>query len=276
MGLPFRANVTAPARNGKPGASLIEVPPLRADGRRADELRPLSFQRHYTGQAPGSVLVRMGRTTVLCTCCIEEVVPPFLTGTGKGWLTAEYGMLPGSTGTRKPRDRGGKIDGRSVEIQRLIGRSLRAVVDLDKLGERTLWVDCDVLEADGGTRTAAINGAFVAVIDALTSGQSVLGPVRNVVRASVAAVSVGLAFLPDPSSGPLELLDLNYGEDRDADVDLNLVMTGAGRMVEVQAGGEEATFSREQLDRLLNLGKHGVEAIGAGQRAALGANWPLD
>ena len=152
---------------------------VRADGRQADELRPLSFQRHYTGQAPGSVLVRMGRTTVLCTCCIEEVVPPFLVGTGKGWLTAEYGMLPGSTGSRKPRDRGGKIDGRSVEIQRLIGRSLRAVVDLEKLGERTLWVDCDVLEADGGTRTAAINGAFVAVVDALTSGQSVLGPVRN-------------------------------------------------------------------------------------------------
>ena len=139
---------------------------MRHDGRRPDELRPLSFERGYTRQAPGSVLVRMGRTTVLCTCCVEETVPPFLVGRNKGWLSAEYSMLPGSTGTRKARDRGGKVDGRSVEIQRLIGRSLRAVVDLSRLGERTLWVDCDVLEADGGTRTAAINGAFVALIDA--------------------------------------------------------------------------------------------------------------
>src|SRR5213076_1410277 len=135
--------------------------------RRSDELRPLTFERGYTGQAPGSVLVRSGRTAVLCTCCVENAVPPFLEGTGQGWLTAEYGMLPGSTNTRKPRDKGGKVDGRSVEIQRLIGRSLRAVVDLSKLGERTLWVDCDVLDADGGTRTASINGAFVALVDAL-------------------------------------------------------------------------------------------------------------
>src|SRR5215831_5974597 len=142
---------------------------MRAHGRRPDELRPLGFRRRYTRQAPGSVLVRMGRTTVLCTCCVELAVPPFLLGSGKGWLTAEYGMLPGSTQTRKARDRAGKVDGRSVEIQRLIGRSLRAVVNLEKLGERTLWVDCDVLEADGGTRTAGINGAFVAVADALNA-----------------------------------------------------------------------------------------------------------
>src|SRR5260370_23617027 len=135
---------------------------MRTNDRRPDELRPLAFRRRYSGQAPGSVLVPMGRTTVLCTCCVEESVPPFLVGSGKGWLSAEYGMLPGSTSTRKPRDKGGKIDGRSVEIQRLIGRSLRAVVNLERLGERTLWVDCDVLEADGGTRTASINGAFVA------------------------------------------------------------------------------------------------------------------
>src|SRR5437016_249212 len=135
--------------------------------RRPDDLRPLSFQRGYTGQAPGSVLVRMGRTTVLCTCCVEPAVPPWLAGKGRGWLTAEYGMLPGSTAGRKPRDKGGKVDGRSVEIQRLIGRSLRAAVDLTGLGERTLWIDCDVLEADGGTRTAAITGAFVALVDAL-------------------------------------------------------------------------------------------------------------
>src|SRR6202040_2498139 len=136
---------------------------MRHDGRDSEELRPLRFRRGFTRQAPGSVLVSMGRTTVLCTCCLELAVPSFLVGSGKGWLTAEYGMLPGSTGTRKPRDRAGKVDGRGVEIQRLIGRSLRAVVDLEKLGERTLWIDCDVLEADGGTRTAAITGASLAV-----------------------------------------------------------------------------------------------------------------
>src|SRR5947207_7134966 len=141
--------------------------------RRPDELRPLFFTHTYTAQAPGSVLVKSGRTTVLCTCTVEPAVPPFLVGTGRGWLTAEYGMLPGSTSTRKPRDKGGKVDGRSVEIQRLIGRSLRAVVDLMRLGERTLWIDCDVLEADGGTRTAAINGAFVALVDALATVQDV-------------------------------------------------------------------------------------------------------
>src|SRR5947207_871930 len=142
---------------------------MRPHHRKPDELRPLSFKRHYTRQAPGSVLVRMGRTTVLCTCCVEPSVPPFLVGTGKGWMSAEYGMLPGSTNTRKPRDKAGKVDGRSVEIQRLIGRSLRAVFHLDRLGERTLWIDCDVLEADGGTRTASINGAFVALVDALAA-----------------------------------------------------------------------------------------------------------
>ncbi len=241
----------------------------RADGRRPDELRPLSFKRRYTRQAPGSVLVRMGRTTVLCTCTIDLAVPQFLVGKGRGWLTAEYSMLPGSTGTRKPRDRGGKIDGRSVEIQRLIGRSLRTVVDLSKLGERTLWIDCDVLEADGGTRTAAVNGAFVALVDALAAQKRLLGPPAAIVRDSVAAVSVGLV-------NGAELLDLDYGEDKDADVDLNLVMTGAGAFVEVQAGGEEATFSRGQLDRLLQLGQAGVAAITALQRRALGASWPLE
>jgi ribonuclease PH len=204
-------------------------------------------------------------------------VPPFLLGTGKGWLTAEYGMLPGSTQTRQARDRGGKVDGRSVEIQRLIGRSLRAVVDLSKLGERTLWIDCDVLEADGGTRTASINGAFVALVDALSALRKVvpkppllpLPPVREIVRNSIAAVSVGLLEQS-------ELLDLDYSEDKDAEVDLNLVMTGSGDFIEVQAGGEEATFSRKQLDRLLNLGKVGIDAISVKQRQALGANWPLD
>src|SRR2546426_2147454 len=242
---------------------------MRANDRRPDEMRPLAFRRRYTRQAPGSVLVRLGRTTVLCTCCVELAVPPFLVGTGKGWLSAEYGMLPGSTNTRKPRDRAGKIDGRSVEIQRLIGRSLRAVVDLEKLGERTLWIDCDVLEADGGTRTASINGAFVALVDALTANKAILGPASAIIKDSVAAVSVGL--LDDA-----ELLDLDYQEDKDAAVDLNLVMTGDGAFIEVQGTGEEATFSRQQLDRLLKLGRLGIDAVTAEQKHALGANWPLD
>ncbi len=237
---------------------------MRHDGRRPDQLRPLSFQRRYTGNAAGSVLVRMGRTTVLCTCCVTLEVPPFLVGKGKGWLTAEYAMLPGSTNTRKPRDRGGKIDGRGVEIQRLIGRSLRAVTDLARLGERTLWIDCDVLEADGGTRTASINGAYVALVDALAAHSAVLGSPSAVVRGSVAAVSVGLC-------DGAEWLDLDYVEDKDADVDLNLVMTGGGEIIEVQAGGEEATFRREQLDRLLELGKVGIDIITRAQRDALGA-----
>src|SRR5260370_9786418 len=165
---------------------------MRADGRRPDELRTLVFRRRYTRQAPGSVLVRMGRTTVLCTCSIELAVPAFLLGTGKGWLTAEYSMLPGSTTTRKARDRGGKIDGRSVEIQRLIGRALRAAVDLGKLGERTLWLDCDVLEADGGTPTAAINGPFVALIHAPPVHRKVIGPAAAALAASAAPGSVGV------------------------------------------------------------------------------------
>src|SRR5947209_9917156 len=197
---------------------------MRTAGRRPDQMRSLTFQRRYTGRAPGSVLVRMGRTAVLCTCSVELAVPPFLVGTGKGWLTAEYNMLPGSTSPRKPRDRTGKIDGRGVEIQRLIGRSLRAVTDLARLGERTLWLDCDVLEADGGTRTASINGAYVALVDALAANRPALGPPAAIVRGSVAAVSVGLR-------GDEELLDLDYGEDKDADVDFNVVMTGGGQFV---------------------------------------------
>jgi ribonuclease PH len=210
----------------------------------------------------------MGRTTVLCTCCVDEAVPAFLVGSGKGWLSAEYGMLPGSTSTRKPRDRGGKIDGRSVEIQRLIGRSLRAVVNLDRLGERTLWLDCDVLEADGGTRTASINGALVALVDALQTLAPRIGPVGPIIRDSVAAISVGLL---DGTA----LIDLEYVEDRDADVDFNIVMTGAGHFVEVQGSGEEATFDRVQLDQLLELGRRGIESIIAAQREALGPAWPL-
>lgn len=240
----------------------------RPDGRHFDQIRPLKFQRRYTRQAPGSVLVRSGRTTVLCTCTVEPRVPDFLVGTGKGWLTAEYGMLPGSTPGRKPREKGGKVDGRSVEIQRLIGRSLRAVIDLSRLGERTLWLDCDVLEADGGTRTAAINGAFVALVDALTSLRHEIGPLHEILSSNVAAISVGLV-----EGQPR--VDLCYEEDRDAEVDMNLVLTGDGRFVEVQGSGEEATFTRQQLDQLLRLGENAIQQIGALQKKSLGARWPF-
>jgi ribonuclease PH len=241
----------------------------RPDSRRPNQLRPLSFKRKYTRNAPGAVLVKMGRTTVLCTCSIDPKVPEWMSGRGRGWMTAEYGMLPGSTSTRKARDKGGKVDGRSVEIQRLIGRSMRAIVNLEKLGERTLWIDCDVLEADGGTRTASINGAFVAVVDALHSiGKDLPAGIEGVLADSVAAVSVGVV------DGE-ERLDLDYEEDRDAEVDANLVMTGSGKFIEVQGSGEEATFTRRQLDRLIELGEHGIKAITAEQKKALGSGWPF-
>jgi ribonuclease PH len=183
-------------------------------------------------------------------------------------MTAEYAMLPGSTGARKPRDKAGKVDGRSVEIQRLIGRSLRAVTNLTQLGERTLWLDCDVLEADGGTRTAAINGAFVALCLALNKHGAVIGPPSKVVTDSVAAVSVGIV-------DGQERLDLEYVEDRDAEVDMNLVMTGSGEYIEVQGAGEESTFTADQLRRLIELGTAGVAEVTRTQRAALGDSWPL-
>ena len=237
---------------------------MRPNNRRPDELRPLTFELGFTRQAAGSVLVRSGRTTVLCTCCVAPTVPSFLVGTGKGWLTAEYAMLPGSTSSRKPRDSAGKVDGRSVEIQRLIGRSLRAVVDLSKIGERTFSIDCDVLEADGGTRTAAINGAFIALILALTKKKD---DMAAIVTDSVAAISVGLL-------GDEARLDLEYVEDRDADVDMNLVMTGSGRFIEVQGAGEEATFTAEQLKCLIDLGQAGIAEVTKLQTAALSGAWP--
>lgn len=238
----------------------------RPQSRPADALRPIRFTRGYFGCAPGRVLVEFGRTAVLCCCSVEESVPDFLVGKGRGWLTAEYGMLPGSTAGRKPRDKAGKVDGRSVEIQRLIGRSLRAVVDLGGLGEQTLWIDCDVLQADGGTRTAAISGAFVALVDALaaTSGPAA---VAAACRDSVAAVSVGVVD-GEPR------LDLEYLEDKIAHVDMNVVMTGAGRFIEVQGTGEGATFDQTELDALLGLGRAGIAAITAAQAAALGDLWP--
>jgi len=196
-------------------------------------------------------------------------VPDFLTGKGKGWLTAEYGMLPGSTNHRKSRDKAGKVDGRTVEIQRLIGRSLRAIVNLDQIGERTLWIDCDVIDADGGTRTASITGAFIAVVDALQSIKKELpNGIAGVLTDSVAAVSVGIVER-EPR------LDLEYVEDRDAEVDMNLIMTGTGRFIEVQGTGEEATYTRDELNTLIDLGSRGIAEITAMQKKLLGKAWPF-
>ncbi len=239
----------------------------RHDGRAADELRPLKIKRRYTRVAAGSVLFRAGKTTVLCTASVEESVPPWMQGKGRGWITAEYNMLPGSTSPRKRRDRE-KLDGRTTEIQRLIGRSLRAVCDLTALGARTITVDCDVLEADGGTRTASITGGFLALADALATIQVLPDPARPVLRDSVAAVSVGIV-------DDRPVLDLDYPEDFAAAVDMNVVMTGSGRFVEVQGTGEEATFDDKQLQALLKLARQGIGNLTAAQQKALGRNWPF-
>ncbi len=252
---------------------------MRHDGRRDDQLRPIKITRRFTRTAPGSVLIQAGGTTILCTASVANSVPDWMVGKGTGWLTAEYNMLPGSTNPRKKRERDGKVDGRTTEIQRLIGRSLRAIANLEALGERTLTVDCEVLEADGGTRTASITGAYLAVCDALaaaglSSGNG--GPTSNsnpsplapnpcsspVLRDSVAAISVGLV-----DGRPL--LDLDYREDVAAEVDMNVVMTGAGRFVEVQGTGEEATFSEAELHLLLSLARSGIEQLTALQRQTL-------
>jgi ribonuclease PH len=238
----------------------------RHDGRNHDQLRPLKSTRGFTRAAPGSVLAQAGGTTVLCTASIDPKVPEWMAGKGRGWLTAEYSMLPGSTRPRKRRERE-KLDGRTTEIQRLIGRSLRAVADLDALGERSIVVDCDVLEADGGTRTLSITGGFVALVDALFSLRDVLDPARPVLLDSVAAVSVGMV------NGEA-VLDLDYIEDVDAQVDMNVVMTGRGRFVEVQGTGEEATFSQEELTALVELAKTGIQKLAEYQRQLLGDRWP--
>lgn len=233
---------------------------MRRDRRQPDQLRPIKITRHFTRTAPGSVLFQAGGTTVLCTAMVEPKVPEWLAGKGRGWLTAEYNMLPSSTSPRKRRDRDGKTDGRTTEIQRLIGRSLRAIVDLDALGERTLAIDCDVLEADGGTRTASISGAYIALVDALRG--AAFDPNRPPLSSSVAAVSVGLV-------GGEALLDLDYSEDVEASVDMNIVMTGEGRFIEVQGTGEEATFSAEELQSLLTLARSGIQKLTELQQAAL-------
>lgn len=236
----------------------------RSAGRQADALRPVTLQRHYTRHAEGSVLVCFGDTKVLCTASVEEKVPPFKRGGGEGWLTAEYGMLPRATHTRSDREAAkGKQSGRTQEIQRLIGRSLRAVFDLKALGERTISLDCDVIQADGGTRTAAITGAFVAAHDAvswlLAQGRIETSPIRDF----VAAVSVGVV-----EGAPL--LDLEYVEDSACDTDMNVVMTGSGGFVEVQGTAEGAPFTRAEMDRLLGLAAKGIGELNAMQKQALG------
>jgi ribonuclease PH len=233
---------------------------MRADGRRPDELRRLELVVDYLEQPMGSVLYSQGKTRVLCTASLDEGVPRWLRDSGRGWLTAEYSMLPASTGERSQREASaGKQKGRTVEIQRLIGRALRAVADLEALGERTLWLDCDVLQADGGTRCASICGAYVAASRALDKAG-----LSRVLTDSVGAVSLGIV-------GGEMLLDLDYEEDSSAEVDLNVVMTGAGRLVEVQATAERVAFARDELDELLDLGAAGIERIGEAQEQALGA-----
>jgi ribonuclease PH len=236
----------------------------RAGGRHADQLRPVRLTRGYTRHAEGSVLVEFGDTRVLCTVSIDDKVPPFLRGKGSGWLTAEYGMLPRSTGTRNEREATrGKQGGRTLEIQRLIGRSLRAVVDLPQLGERTLVVDCDVIQADGGTRTASITGAFVAVHDALDWLRERGGLPTLPIRNFVAAVSVGI-------HNGTPLLDLDYAEDSSCETDMNVVMTGAGAFVEVQATAEGAPFSAKELESMLKLARMGISRLVGAQKTALG------
>jgi ribonuclease PH len=235
----------------------------RSDSRRADALRPVIITRHYTRHAEGSVLVEFGHTKVLCTASVEEKVPPHKRGSGEGWVTAEYGMLPRATHTRSDREAArGKQSGRTQEIQRLIGRSLRCVFDLKALGERTISLDCDVIQADGGTRTAAITGAFVAAHDAVTWLQAQSKLAASPIRQFVAAISVGIV-----EGTPL--LDLEYTEDSSCDTDMNVVMTAAGGFVELQGTAEGAAFSRSEMDALLGLADKGIRELIKAQRQAL-------
>ncbi len=242
---------------------------MRHDGRRPDELRPITVQRHFTGSVPGSVLIKAGRTTVLCTASVDEDLPPWMkkNPNPSGWVTAEYNMLPGSTSPRKQRERT-KVDGRTNEIQRLIGRSLRAVVDMAALGPRMITIDCDVLEADGGTRTLSITGGFIALVDSLAALKGVLSTDRPVLKSSIAAISVGIV------SGEV-LADLDYIEDKDAEVDMNVVMTGGVEFVEVQGTAEGTPFNRKRLDAQLALAEQSIARLTAIQRGALAEAWPF-
>ena len=232
---------------------------MRHDGRRDDELRPITFQRRFNDRPAGSVLVSFGQTRLLCTACIEEGVPPWLVNSGKGWVTAEYGMLPGSTGRRKAREaRIGKADSRGLEISRFIGRCMRVIVDRKAIPDRTIWLDCDVLQADGGTRTAAVTGAYIALHDALEAAKPKKWPLKS----SVAAVSVGIV-----KGRPI--LDLDYREDSAADVDLNITMTGESEFVEIQGTAEAAPFDGSALQEMLRLARLGIADITTKQQMAL-------
>jgi ribonuclease PH len=234
---------------------------MRKDGRRDDELRPITFQRHFNETPAGSVLVSYGKTKVLCTACIEDGVPHWLNNSGRGWVTGEYGMLPGSTGNRKAREgRTGRPDSRGLEISRLIGRAMRAVVDMKAIRDKTIWLDCDVLQADGGTRTAAISGAYVALRDALDAVSFKQWPLKT----SVAAVSVGMV-------GDRAVLDLDYSEDSHADVDLNVVMTGESEYTEIQGSAEADPFSETALQEMLRLARLGIAEVTMRQQMALEA-----
>jgi ribonuclease PH len=235
----------------------------RSDGRKFWALRPVKIKRHYIKHAEGSVLIEMGDTKVICSASVEERVPPFLRNTGKGWITAEYGMLPRSTHTRSSRESStGRASGRTFEIQRLIGRSLRSVADLTGFGERTIWIDCDVIQADGGTRTASITGAYVAMVDAfrkmVKEGKIEKVPIKD----SVAAISVGKV------EGHI-VLDLNYEEDSRAEVDMNIVMTGLGGFVEIQGTAEGAVFSKEEMDALVKVAQKGIQKLTGIQKKVL-------
>lgn len=236
---------------------------MRSDGRKNNELRPLRVTPSYIKTADGSVLIEMGDTRVICTVKLEERVPPFLRNSGKGWITAEYGMLPGSSRERIGRESSrGKVGGRTHEIQRLIGRSLRAVADLNSLGERTIWIDCDVIQADGGTRTASITGAYVALVEAargwLQRGLISVNPIKD----SVAAISIGIV------DGKM-LLDLCYEEDSKADVDMNFVMTGSGKFIEVQGTAESAPFTKRQMERMAEVAQDGIRQLLKAQKKTI-------
>ncbi len=233
---------------------------IRKDGRAPNQLRPVKITRGFIPHAEGSVLIEMGNTKVICTATIEDKVPPFLRGQGSGWITAEYAMIPRATEVRNVREASkGRLGGRTHEIQRLIGRALRSVVDLKVLGERTIWIDCDVIMADGGTRTASITGAFVALMDALRKLQEVTNASATGITDYLAAVSVGIV-------DGVPLLDLDYSEDSSAQVDFNVVMTGSGKIVEVQGTGEQSPFTRAELVSLLDLAEEGIQELIAIQR----------
>lgn len=242
---------------------------LRFDGRQPDEIRSVKITRKFTDLPEGSVLIEVGKTRVICTATVEDKVPPFKKGTGSGWVTAEYAMLPRATAVRNQREASkGKLGGRTMEIQRLIGRALRSIVDLSKLGERTIWLDCDVLQADGGTRTASITGAYVALADAvnyLLKNQLIK---QNPLIDSIAAISVGKV-------DGIPVADLAYEEDSKAEVDMNIVMTGSGRFVEIQGTAEGQPFDQEDLNAFLNLGESGIQKLSALQKEALAKELPV-